>query len=308
LDTSMGMRYAMIALVSVCACAALYGTFRTMVFLLLKSKVGLVARIVWPALTLLLLLCIVDATRIEPYWIQITHHTLETTKLPPGARVRIVQLADIHMAGMGAREIQMLSRTAFERPDVIVLTGDHTIDKSPETMRMLTQVAQRLRRVAPTYAIDGNWDIPDDMAALRQGGVAQLQGWTAVRGTNGEQIALGETTWLSPSIAMPCPRSMRESFQVLLCHMPDVFAEAVRQRIDLVLVGHTHGGQVRLPIFGALLPDRRLVGRYQAGLYAQGGSLLYVSRGIGMEGGGAPKVRFCCRPEIAVFDIVGVKR
>jgi predicted MPP superfamily phosphohydrolase len=78
-------------------------------------------------------------------------------------------------------------------------------------------------------------------------------------------------------------------------------------RVDLFLAGHVHGGQVALPFYGALLTLSRFGKRFERGLYpdADGfGFPLYVSRGIGMEGGAMPRVRFCSRPELALIELV----
>lgn len=298
----------MLGLLFVGAMAIVYGNLRLAAFLILRRKTSRAAKIVWPVLGLVLAFSVYDAFWIEPHFTQVTRHTIETSKLPPGARIRVVQLADIHLVKLGVREIQMMNRTAREFPDVIVLTGDHSVDKSPQTMLHLKQIGIRLSKLAPTYAIEGNWDVELDMIVLRQGGVRTLNGWTVVSARDGKaSIALGEIPWFTKG-AIPPPRKLAGLYTVGLCHMPHKFDDAARAGYDLVLAGHTHGGQVRLPLFGALLPERRLVGKYQAGFYGRGRSLMYVSRGIGMEARPAPQVRFLCRPEVAVIDIVGERR
>jgi hypothetical protein len=94
-------------------------------------------------------------------------------------------------------------------------------------------------------------------------------------------------------------------FTLLLYHSPDLAPEAAALGVDLMLSGHTHGGQVRLPWFGALYTSSLYGKRYEAGRYALGRGTLYVSRGIGMEGKGAPRVRFLCPPEIVLWEIEG---
>jgi hypothetical protein len=75
--------------------------------------------------------------------------------------------------------------------------------------------------------------------------------------------------------------------------------------VDLYLAGHTHGGQWRLPGFGAILTSSRHWKRYEAGSYREDKTHLYVSRGIGMEGFGAPRARLFCPPEVVVIDLCG---
>ena len=81
--------------------------------------------------------------------------------------------------------------------------------------------------------------------------------------------------------------------------------EAAGHEIDLYLCGHTHGGQVRLPIIGAVLTSSQLGKRYEMGLYQGGRTHMYVSRGIGLEGLSAPRVRFLAPPEITLVTVQG---
>jgi predicted MPP superfamily phosphohydrolase len=80
---------------------------------------------------------------------------------------------------------------------------------------------------------------------------------------------------------------------------------AAEEKVDLYLAGHTHGGQIRLPLFGAVFTASSYGKRYEQGLYEIGETTLYVSRGLGMEGQGAPRARFLCPPEIVAVDLVG---
>ena len=95
-----------------------------------------------------------------------------------------------------------------------------------------------------------------------------------------------------------------DAVHIFAHHYPDEIYEAAKHGVDLYLAGHTHGGQVALPLYGALVTLSRYGKRFEAGLYHVGETALYVSRGIGMEGGTAPRVRFWARPEIAVIDLV----
>jgi len=95
-----------------------------------------------------------------------------------------------------------------------------------------------------------------------------------------------------------------DAYTLLLYHKPDLFDEAVAQGIDIFLAGHTHGGQVRLPTQATLSGIASDHGQWnEMGLYTQGGTSLYVSRGIGMEGLDLPRVRFLCPPEIVGLEM-----
>ena len=86
--------------------------------------------------------------------------------------------------------------------------------------------------------------------------------------------------------------------------MPSGVNAAAENGADLCLAGHIHGGQVRLPWYGAIVTLSKTGKKYEAGLYRVKDTWLYVNRGIGMEGSCAPRVRFNCRPEVTVLDMV----
>ena len=304
MDTSVQARLVMIGVIFAAVWVMVYANARmAYVSLVRKKRACRIARIAWPALALLFVFSIVDAFYIEPHWIRLTRHQIATSKLDGGSRVRIVHLTDLHLDRFGKRERAMIRLTNRAEPDIIVLTGDYLNVHTAETEAALERIGGRLSEIAPTYAVEGNWDHSQTMNVLRRAGVNILDGWTVVSGERGARIALGQVSWLAERVYIPHPKDVESLYKVVLCHMPRAFDSADESGMDLMLVGHTHGGQIRLPIFGALMPDRTLVGKYQSGLYSRGGTLLYVNRGVGMEGGAAPRVRFCCPPEIAVFDV-----
>jgi predicted MPP superfamily phosphohydrolase len=90
---------------------------------------------------------------------------------------------------------------------------------------------------------------------------------------------------------------------VLLFHSPDLILEASELGVDLFLAGHTHGGQIRLPILGAVVTHSIYGNRYVSGLFHEGDTTMYVSRGLGFEGGWLPRARFLCRPEIVSIEL-----
>ncbi|MBE0695350.1 MAG: hypothetical protein IH586_00335, partial [Anaerolineaceae bacterium] len=95
-----------------------------------------------------------------------------------------------------------------------------------------------------------------------------------------------------------------DAFTLLLYHPPDLIYEASLVGIDLYLCGHTHGGQIRMPLYGAIVTASAFGKQFEAGKYQLGPTVLYVSRGLGMEGGFAPRARFLAPPEIVVVDLI----
>jgi predicted MPP superfamily phosphohydrolase len=94
-----------------------------------------------------------------------------------------------------------------------------------------------------------------------------------------------------------------DAYSLLLYHTPDLIESASAAQINLYLAGHTHGGQVRLPFYGAIITASRHHKQYEMGAYTVGETFLYVSRGLGMEGYGMPRLRFLCPPELVLFEL-----
>ena len=94
---------------------------------------------------------------------------------------------------------------------------------------------------------------------------------------------------------------------VLLYHSPEMMPLVQQHDVDLYLCGHTHGGQVRLPLYGAVLTSTVTGKRYEMGRYDENGTTLYVSRGIGLEGLSAPRLRLFCPPEMTLVILKGSK-
>jgi predicted MPP superfamily phosphohydrolase len=95
------------------------------------------------------------------------------------------------------------------------------------------------------------------------------------------------------------------TFKLLLYHSPDLILEAAKRQVDLYLGGHTHGGQLRLPVLGPIVTGSVYGHKYDAGLFKEDDTWMYVSRGLGLEGAGMPRARFLCRPEIVYLELEG---
>lgn len=250
-------------------------------------------------------LCIAYGFAVEPFWPEVTRVRIESPKLTSGTRpIRLVHISDIHSDPKPRLEGRLPDLIAAERPDLIVFTGDSL--NSPDGLLIFRRLMTRLAAIAPTFAVRGNWDVwywPG----------LDLFGGTGVRELDGEaaQVQVGGTrVWVA---GLPVDSESRigealspiphEEFSVFLHHYPDEIYSVAERRADLYCAGHIHGGQIALPFYGALLTLSRFGKRFEAGLYRVGETWLYVNRGIGMEGGRMPRVRFCARPEVTVIEI-----
>lgn len=261
----------------------------------------------------------VDAYVIEPLWVETSSLTVVSDKLnsmaPP---VRIVHLTDTHIERSSYREEEIVRRVNALQPDIIVLTGDYLNlsymyrDESAEDFRRLIN---RLQAPYGKYAVRGSiegWRDQAYMEWLFDGtGVVWLEQESRTVNVRGQSVTLigvacshrQQTDRLRLSRALVgVPDG---AFTVLLYHSPDLIEAAAAHGIDLYLAGHTHGGQLRLPFYGAIVTSSVYGKRYEAGDYTLGGTRLYVSRGLGFEGGGMPRARFLCRPEIVSIELRG---
>jgi predicted MPP superfamily phosphohydrolase len=94
-----------------------------------------------------------------------------------------------------------------------------------------------------------------------------------------------------------------DTYSILLYHTSELIGTASTRGVDLYLSGHTHGGQVRLPFYGAIFTGTSFGKKYEMGAYPVGSTTLYVSRGIGMAGGLLPRIRFLCPPELVMLEL-----
>jgi predicted MPP superfamily phosphohydrolase len=244
---------------------------------------------------------------IEPYWLDVHHVSIESSKLTVGATLRIAHISDIHSDNRPRLEERLPVAIAAERPDMIVFTGDSL--NSGAGLPVFRKLMASLPGIAPTFGVKGNWDVGSPFELFEDTGVHELVGVSTsvdIRGT---------TVWVA-GFAPDDPREVREvvstvpreAFTIFLAHYPDLIPEVAQEGIDLYCAGHTHGGQVALPLFGALVTFSKFGKRYEAGLHREGNTFLYVNRGIGMEGGHAPRVRFWARPELTIIDVTGKRK
>lgn len=255
-------------------------------------------------------LCILHGLLIEPTWIQVNVVELRSEKiLPETGRIRIVQLSDIHSDLEPVNEEKVPAIVNALEPDIVVLTGDYY--NEPEGLPLFEKMVRALKAPHGIYLIKGNYDFfgPELDPILERLPARWLAGGATQFLIRNSTIGIVGMDVINPDFFHPLMRSLRRTekglpMTVLLYHYSDLADDAAKAGVDLYLSGHTHGGQVRLPLYGALVTLAKFGKRFEAGLYDVDGMKLYVNRGLGMEGGAAFRVRFLCRPEIAVFDLL----
>jgi len=250
--------------------------------------------------------CMAYAYFVEPYWLEVTHVEIRSAKLPPGSDpVRIVHFSDTHCDPKVRLEESLPSTIAELKPDVIVFTGDAI--NSRGGLGNFRRCMRRLAEIAPTYAVRGNWDVDYFGGVDLYGGtgVVELADREKAIDVKGLPLRLaGAPVGHRWRAFEALPLAPDGPFTVLLYHYPGAIEEvSAGGAVDLQLSGHIHGGQIALPWYGAIITLARFGKRYEWGLYRVRGTWLYVNRGIGMEGGHVPRMRFFARPEVTVIDV-----
>jgi predicted MPP superfamily phosphohydrolase len=277
-----------------------------------KKKPRRWVRWLWTSLFGVEMCCLVYAHCFEPYWLEVTTHRVVMEGL--GGELRIVHLTDLHMdEDTGDWDEEILKAVSEARPDLILLTGDY-LNRKVDAAE-LTVFLQRLLDIAGedrVFAVTGNFETYTGISPVVTGaGVPLLDGVvvTHTRRSAALQIAgIGfHDIRISEQMLSEVAAQLDPSVpSILLHHMPDLAESEGIQAFDLVLCGHTHGGQVRLPFYGALITLSRFGKKYEAGLYELGGKTrMYVNRGVGTEPLPGMRLRFLCRPEVAVFELEG---
>ena len=217
--------------------------------------------------------------------------------------LRIAHFSDLHFIGCpGAGYYRFVVRKVLELdPDAIVFTGD-LIDK-PELLQTAIEILQPLTKAAPCYFILGNHDWRYDYEHFRSS--LSASGWQCVTGTH-VRIQMGDRNVLFAGSERPwigdAPPSVIDAdadLRILLSHSPDQYGVALKCGYDVMLSGHTHGGQIVLPIIGPVYAPSIYGVSLAAGLFQLGPLTLHVSRGIGAK----DPLRWRCRPELTCLEI-----
>lgn len=240
---------------------------------------------------------------IEPYQLEITHIRLPVSRMPHRDRpLRIVQFSDTHCDVQERLEEQVPDAIAREKPDLILFTGDAV--NSPDAYSNFLRMIERVKKIAPTVCVKGDWDIDNgNCAPLERSGMLMIPGHQLIEADGTKLMILGVDPGVT--VAYQLAVAPKEYPTILMYHSPDpdVLLDYRVDGIDLICCGHTHGGQVALPFYGALISQAKTHRQYARGLHRVRNTWVYTNRGIGMEGH-FPRIRFCSKPEVTVFELV----
>ncbi|HEV2387517.1 MAG TPA: metallophosphoesterase [Candidatus Acidoferrales bacterium] len=242
----------------------------------------------------------IDGLWIEPNSIQVTHWNVEDRLHPP---LRIAHLSDLHVIRFGWRERRVIAILRSERPDLIVITGDSVGEGLHyQAVHDVLSAIVGTRPPLGVWLVRGNWENWHPLRHERQfyesaGVHFLLNSGALIR--PGLWLAGLDDPWSGhgdPGRALAGAPS--GAYVIVLFHSPAYFDDIAGQ-FDLALTGHTHGGQVRLPLVGPFwLPGGS--GRFLSGWYDERGSRMYVSRGVGWS---HIPIRLNCPPEIPIITV-----
>jgi uncharacterized protein len=255
----------------------------------------------------------------EPQRFGVTRERLRSARLGAEPPLRLLHFGDLHMERITPREHALVEAARELRPDLIVFSGDFLstsyADDAP-AHHACRWVFSQLSAPLGVFVVSGSpaIDRPELMPSLLEG--------APVRWLRNESVTLRAGTRAIELVGVSCthrpfldgpilrricqpPGSGSAPFRILLYHTPDLAPEAAEAGIDLQLSGHTHGGQVRVPGWGALITGSLYGKSFEMGRYEVSGMTLYVTRGVGLEGALAPRVRCLCPPEAVLWELGG---
>ena len=227
------------------------------------------------------------------------------------AGFRVVQVSDLHSRSFGEDNAHLVEAVRAARPDAIAVTGD-LVDRTSPSSHVALDLVEDLQEIAPVYYVTGNHEelypgTPELLLGLEQRGAVVLRGDAVVLERDGARLAIAgidDPRVLAPGelraeqteeqLTLDRLRALREAledgggeadgapFTVLLSHRPEMIREYAATGMDVVLAGHAHGGQVRLPLIGGLIaPDQGFFPRFTEGVHRRDGTALVISRGLG---------------------------
>lgn len=251
--------------------------------------------------------------------ISVSEINITSSKIPSSFKgFKILQLSDLHNKKFGKNQDVLIKKVKNLNPDIIVITGD-LIDSKSYDAEISLQVIRELVTEYPVYFVTGNheqWSGKYNSLEkeLKKYNVTVLRNEHASIQKGEQEIYLlgiddpdftnenrDEGSIIKAEIEKAKDKTQSDGYKVLLSHRPEFLEEYADEQVDLVLSGHAHGGQVRLPFIGGLVaPSQGILPKYTAGLYEKQNTSMIVSRGLGNS---IIPQRVFNRPEIVVVQL-----
>ena len=251
--------------------------------------------------------------------LELNTYTISSSKLPQSFDgYRIAHVSDLHNTEMGKDNEKLLAMLRDADPDMIAITGD-LIDSRNTDIEVALKFVREAVKIAPCYYVTGNHEARVNeygelKAGMETAGVTVLEDVRTEISMEGATITLigvndpsYQTDYLFGDSETVLNTKLEElhtedgEFTVLLSHRPELFDAYTDHGIDLVLSGHAHGGQFRLPFIGGLVaPNQGLFPEYDAGICTEGNTNMLVSRGVGNS---ILPFRINNRPEVILIEL-----
>lgn len=249
--------------------------------------------------------------------IKVSEYTVTDSEIPVSfSGFRIVQVSDLHNVEFGEKNEELIALIKKAKPDIIVLTGD-MVDSRRTDIAVALDFARQAVAIAPTYYITGNHEsrisdygvlkaglIEAEVVVLENESVDIKCADEAITILGIQDMGFGDDFFFTDyeifeQYKNTLPKS--ENYTVMMAHRPHLFGNYAAFGADLVLSGHAHGGQFRLPFVGGVFaPGQGFWPKYDAGLFDKGESKMIVSRGLGKS---VIPLRFNNRPELVVVEL-----
>lgn len=262
------------------------------------------------AIVLLIVITLLLFCNFQNKHLETTHYTYEAEQLGVDLDgYRIVQISDLHNAKFGKNNQKLVDRIRECAPDMIVLTGD-LVDSNHTNVDRVVQFVDEIVKICPVYYVTGNHEYWLDTSEYEKLMDGLVSAGVVILDNQVVEISRGDAKFRlvgldDKSLAdgtLEALLSDEKELTVVLAHEPQYFARYAGTGVDLVLSGHAHGGQFRLPFVGGIVaPDQGFLPEYTAGEYYMNGTEMIVSRGLGNS---VIPVRLFNYPEIVCVELV----
>lgn len=264
-----------------------------------------------PAIIILLVTVLLLDIYFETNYPKVNRVTIKYGKIPPGEKISILQITDLHDWHPNDRHRDLLHQIKKLNPDLIVLTGD-IIDRKTGNFNHTFSLVQELVQINPhTFFVCGNHEWANSQTPLFIRGLSDR----GINVLNDEHVVWAGDHLTINICGVDDPSTGRanldkaikningELFTLLLAHAPEIINDRAITQADLLLCGHTHGGQVRLPFAGAIVaPGQGFFPRFDKGIYKiDQDTTLYIDSGLGTS---VLPIRFLNRSQISFITVM----